>query len=100
MCFGAKKAAKIQAKAVMDSANMEAANLRLQAQSAAQQQQTILAQDKAATAAAELLDTPQGQVEVQLASNTTAPLEVDAVTGRRRTPRSAFQSTSSSGISI
>lgn len=99
MCFG-NSAAKRQAKATMDAANMEAANLRLQAQSAVQQQETMIAQDKAATAAAELLNTPVGQVEVQLASGATSPIEIDA-TGRKKTARSLFQSKPpGTGISI
>lgn len=83
------KAAKISAKATMDSANMQANNDRLVAQAAVSSQQTMIAQKQAADKAAEILGTPQEKVDVQLATDTDAPT-LDAATGKRKTTRTPF----------
>jgi len=100
MCGSGKKAAKRIAAATLQSAEMQAKNDRLQAQSAAQALETTIAQKRAADAAAETLSRPQEQVDVQLAAD-VAPAEVDPSTGRRITTRSKFQSkTNGAGIRI
>lgn len=103
MCdiFGAKKAAKRTAAATMQAAEMEAANQRAQAQAAVNQQQTMIAQSRASEAAADLLNRPTGIVDVTLASEASAPVEIDPVSGRRRTPRQLFMSSGAgSGIKL
>lgn len=95
-----KKAARIQAKATLEAANMQAANDRLIAQAAQQSLETTLAQKNASDKAAELLSKPQEQIDVQLAPDAPAA-EIDVTTGRRKTTRSRFQSAKSgSGIRI
>lgn len=95
------KAAKIQAQATMDSANMQANSDRLVAQAAQSSQETMLAQKRAADQAAELLSVPQEQVDVQLAGNSPAA-QIDENTGRRKTARSPFMGAkpSTSGVRI
>lgn len=89
--FGSgKKAAKIAAKATMDSAEMQAKNDRLMAQAAQQSRETMIAQDAAAQKASELLSVPQEQVEVSLGPEDTA--EIDPDTGRRKSTRSSYRS--------
>jgi hypothetical protein len=96
-----KKAARIQAKATTDSANMQAASDRVVAQGAQQSLETQLAQKLASDKAAETLSKPQGQIDVQLAPDANVA-EVDPVTRRRKTTRSRFfrNNSPSSGISI
>lgn len=104
MCFGlgilsslmgTGKAAKAQRKA----AEAEAANDRLMAQAAQQQREASIAQQKASSDAATLLDRPVEPVTVQVGEQANAP--VDPTTGRRRTPRSQFQiSNPGSGLRI
>ncbi len=78
----------------MDSANMQAQTDRYAAQAAVQAQSNMIAQDRAAKAAAEMLSIPQEKVDVQLSTDPT-PAEIDPATGRRKTSRTAFQSSPS-----
>lgn len=94
-----KKAAKRQAEATIKSANMQANSDRLNAQAAVQAQQTMLAQQRASTAAAELLSQPQEKIDVSLAPD-SPPAEIDPDTGRRRTTRSSFTSKGRGGSGI
>jgi alanyl-tRNA synthetase len=97
---GGKKAAQIGADATLKAANMQAGNDRLLAQAAQQALETTLAQKRASDKAAELLSKPQELIDVQLAPDAPAA-EIDATTGRRKTTRSKFMSsTSGSGIHI
>lgn len=91
---------KKQAKAIRDSAEMQAKNDRLAAQAAQQGLESTVAQDKAARIAAETLSRPAEKIDVQLAPS-VPEAEIDPTTGRRRTVRSSFTSkTASSGIKI
>lgn len=95
----AKKAAKKQAAATTAAANSQAASDAYAAQAAAQTQTTIADQNRASTAAAELLSKPLQSVDVNL-SPTAESAGVDA-SGRRRTVRSQFMSsTPTSGIKL
>jgi len=102
MCdlFGAKKAAKISAAAMRETAAEEARQQRLQAQAAVSQQQTMIAQSRASDLAAELLNRPTGQVDVTLTSDASAPVEIDPVTKRRKTTRAKFMSSTTPGSGI
>jgi len=96
--FGTKKAAKISAAATLKAANDQAAADRLAAQQAQIGVETTIAQSRAANAAAELLNVPMQQAEVDL-----APLEqtvADPTTGRRRPQRVAFQTNRGGGSGI
>lgn len=88
---GAKKAAKKQAKAIKEAAELEAKQHREAARGAQMATETMLAQDRASKAAAELLKRPQEEVEVELASR-GGDDEFDPVTGKRRTTRSTYTS--------
>lgn len=96
--FGAKKAAKIQAEATLKSANMQAASDREVARANTLSIQSQLAQDRASDMAAELLSTPQESATVILSPEEDA-LPVDEATGRRKSRRSQFFS-STSGVQI
>lgn len=84
------KAAREQAKAMKEQAEQQAYNDRLMAQAAQNARETVLNQDKAAAAAAELTDKPVDKVDVQVGEDVPAA-EIDPSTGRRRTVRSSFQ---------
>lgn len=105
MCFGLNilgggtKAAKLQAKATMDSANMVAASDREAARGNLLAMSTQIAQKRAADGAAELLSTPQEKATVVLSPETDAP-EVDPLTNKRKTRRGEFFSAARSGINI
>lgn len=86
--FGVKKAAKKTAAATLEAANLTAQGDRWNAQAAQYARETMVAQDKAATQAAELLTRPQDQVEIQLGPDASAGL--DPVTGKRKTARAQF----------
>ena len=96
---GSKKAAKQQADATMTAANLTAQNDRFAVQASQQQTETMLAQDKAAQAAATLLNIPTPQVDVSLGSNAQDGTTIDS-SGKRRTARSKFTTASRSGINI
>lgn len=96
--FGSgKKAAKIQAEATLQSANMQAASDREVARAAVNGMQTQIAQKQASDKAAELLTRPQEAPNVILAAARQKG-EVDPVTGRRRSVRSKFFSRSASQV--
>lgn len=99
--FGSgKKAAKIQANATLEAAELTAASDRLAVQASQQALETGIAQKAAADRAAEILRQPQEQIDVQLAP-AVEEATIDESTGRRKTRRSTFQrSTKSSGIQI
>jgi hypothetical protein len=97
---GAKKAAKIQASATDKAATLQANNDKLAAQAAQSSVETTIAQDKAASAAADLLSTPMDQVDVLLGSNTDSGTTVDKATGKRRTIRSKFNLPTAAGLNI
>jgi len=98
--FGSgKKAAKIQAKATMDSANMQASADREVARSAVQTQETMIAQHVASKMASDILSKPQGQVDVQLSPDATNAT-VDPATGRKRNVRAQYRMKPSAGSGI
>lgn len=98
--FGSgKKAARIMAKATMDSANMAAAADRETARGNVLAQQAMIAQSRASDKAAEMLKVPQENASVILSTGEDAP-SIDPATGRRKTTRSQFFAPASSGISI
>lgn len=97
--FGVGKAAKKQAKATMDSANMQASSDREVARGNVLSMQATLAQSKAADLAAELLGKPQENAQVILSPEEDAPT-IDPETGRRVSRRAQFFNTSTSGINI
>lgn len=80
---------KKQAKAIKESSELEAASAREAARGAVMAQQTMLAQDRAAKAASELLSRPQGEVDVELQSQDSGDT-FDPATGKRRTKRSTY----------
>lgn len=84
-----KGAAKIQAKATLDSANMQAASDREVARGAIQSMSTQIAQKRASDVAAESLSRPQEGPTVILSPEQEAG-KIDPSTGRRRTRRSGF----------
>lgn len=99
MCFSSgKKAARIAADATLQSAEMQAQADRYNAQAAEYAMETSIAQDRAAKQAAEMLTKPQEQVEVYLGPEQSA--EIDPDTQRRKTARSKFNITRSSGVAI
>lgn len=83
---------KKQAKAIKEAAKAEAAAAREAARGAVLAQQTMLEQDRAAKQAEELLSRPQGEVDVDLVSEDDGDT-FDPATGKRRTRRSAYNST-------
>lgn len=94
MCFGLGLLGKItgankMAKATRKVAEQEAYNEKLMAQAAQQSREQTIAQQKAAEDAAAVLARPVEDVSVQVGE--VATNEVDANTGRRRTPRQSFQ---------
>lgn len=97
MCFG-NSAAKRQARATEKAAADQAAADRLAAQAIQRSQETMIAQARASEQAAELLNVPMEQAEVDLAAND--PAEVDPVTGRKRPVRASFMSTRGGGSGI
>lgn len=99
--FGSgKKAAKIQAAATLQSAEQQAQSDRWAAKAAQQTQETLLAQNKMAQYATEILSKKTGTLDVQLAPEAPAT-ETDPKTGRRRNPRNRFGFVSGqSGISL
>lgn len=82
---------KKQAKAIKDSSEAEAKAAREAARGAQLSQETMLAQDRASRAAADLLKKPQGQIEVQLDTDSGGDT-FDPATGKRRTTRSGYSS--------
>lgn len=97
--FGAKKAAKISAKATMDAANMQAKADREAVRGNTLTMQTQIAQERASDLAAELLNKPQKGANVILSPDEDAP-EIDPETNRRKTVRSQFFNAASTGINI
>jgi hypothetical protein len=97
---GANKAAKKQAAATTKAAELQAQSDLLAAQQSQASTETMIAQDKAAKAAAEMLSTPTEQVDVSLGSNADPGTTVDTATGKRRTIRQTFQAPATSGIKI
>lgn len=93
--FGGK-AAKKQAKAIKETAKLEAAAAREAARGAQMATETMLAQDAASKKAAELLAKPQGEVQVELQSVDDED-SFDPVTGRRKTRRQAFSAGRAAG---
>lgn len=79
---------KKQAKAIKKASQLEAAAAREAARGAQLTQETMLAQDRASRAAADLLSRPQGEVEVDLLSR--GDDEIDPATGRRRNTRQSY----------
>lgn len=90
---------KKQAKAIRESAEAEAKAAREAARGAVMNTETLLAQDKAARQAEELLSRPQGQVEVDLES-VDASDTFDPATGKRKTKRASYSTASPTGIQI
>lgn len=88
--FGAKKAAKIQAKAIKESARAQALQAGYQAESAAQQQSLAGQQRSAQQSAEELLSTPMESATVDLATDEGDASSEDLIT-RRRTTRQRYQ---------
>lgn len=97
--FGTSPAAKKAAKATALAAENTARNDRLMSQAAQQSRETINAQDVASRAAAELLGKPQGTVDIQVAPD-GQQAGVDPATGRKRTTRSTFSSSTASASGI
>ena len=96
----ATKAAKAQAAATISSATQQAQSDRYGVQAAQKSTETMLAQQKAAETASELLNKPQGIVDVKLAPGTDAA-SIDPATSRRRTTRAKFSpQRQASGIQI
>lgn len=95
---GATQAAKRQAAATRDATAKAVQSDLMAAQQAQASRETAIAQQSATAAAADLLAQPVDQVDVNLAPQLDA--EIDTTTGRRKTPRSAFMSRSSSGSGI
>lgn len=87
--FGAKKAAKIQAKAIKESARSASLAAGYQAESAAQQMSLAGQQRSAQQQAEELLSTPMESATVDLAADEDTG-EEDLIT-RRRTTRQRYQ---------
>lgn len=90
---------KKQAAATMKSAEMQAASDREATRGNALTMQTQIAQSRASDQAAELLNKPQKGATVILSPEEDTP-EIDPETGRRKTARSSFFSTPSTGINI
>jgi hypothetical protein len=82
---------KKQAKAIEKASKAEAKAAREAARGAQLATETMLAQDRASRAAAELLKRPQGQIEVQLDTDGGGDT-FDPATGKRRTTRSGYTS--------
>lgn len=80
---------KKQAKAIKQAAELEAKAAREAARSSQMAQETMLAQYKAGEAAADLLNRPQEEVEVNLASRGGEDT-FDPATGKRRTTRQRY----------
>lgn len=89
---------KKQAKAITDTAAATAAADREAARGAQLTTETMVAQDKAARAASELLSRPQGQVDVSLESDgsddATVRNKYSAANGASATPAAATSPTS------
>lgn len=96
---GGKKAAREQAKATLTAAKMQADSDSWATKAMQTSQETMIAQSRASSAAAELLSTPQEKVDVQLSTDPN-PAEIDETTGRRKTTRTPFTAPRSSGVSI
>lgn len=96
MCFG-NKAAKRQAKATELAAANQAKADRDAAIALQQGRETMIAQARAAEKAADLLNVPMEQAEVDLSPESA---EVDPVTGRKRPVRAAFMSQRANGSGI
>lgn len=92
---------KKQAKAIKEASKLEAAAAREAARGSVMAQQTLLAQDKAARQAEELLSRPQGQVEVDLVSaDNDGENTFDPATGRRKTKRASYSAARATSIQI
>lgn len=98
MCFG-NGAARAQAKATMDSANMQAASDREIARGNVYSMMTQIAQKNAADRAAELLGATQKAPTVMLAPQADAGT-IDPVTGKRKSLRDRFFKTAPSAVSL
>ncbi|GEM_PF-4569775 len=96
----ATKAARANAEATIAAAKQQAQSDRYGVQAAQKTTETMLAQEKAAQAASELLSKPQSAVDVKLAAGTDAA-SIDPATNRRRTTRAKFSpQAQSSGLKI
>jgi hypothetical protein len=99
--FGDGGASKKQAQAITESSQQEAAAAREAARGDVLAQQTLLAQDRAAKSAEELLSRPTGEVDVSLQSDASNSASIDPSTGKRRTKRASYGTGGSpSGIQI
>lgn len=98
--FGAGKAAKIQADAILKSANMTADQNREVARGTVLNMQSQIAMKNASDQAAEVLKRRPEKANVLLSAQ-EAPAEIDPTTNRRRTKRAAFfNKPSATGIQI
>lgn len=92
-----------QGTAAKESAARMAQDQRDAAQGAQQGREMVIARDLAVSKAAELLQQPDKQVEVTLASDVQDQAEIDPITKRRRPTRAAFMSNpkqATSGITL
>lgn len=86
-------AGKAQAEATTKAASDQATSMREQASQAQHSQETLAAQRQAADAAAELLNTPSAQADVNIASGGEDD-NIDPVSGKRLKPRDAYSAAS------